>query len=67
MWVADAVAPLQDSLTRSRFERLTLAIAAAAGIESFAWLVDVGGVDRATAAAVLRSTCSALLEHELHG
>jgi AcrR family transcriptional regulator len=67
MWVADALAPLRDSLTNSRFERLTLAIAATAGIESFVWLVDVGGVERAAAAAVLRSSCSALLEHELHG
>jgi AcrR family transcriptional regulator len=65
VWVADALAPLQGSLTKSRFERLTLAIAAAVGIESFVWLVDVGGVERATAAAVLRSSCNALLEHEL--
>jgi AcrR family transcriptional regulator len=65
VWVADALAPLRDSLTQSRFERLTLAIAAAVGIESFVWLVDVGGVERATAAAVLTSSCSALLEHEL--
>ena len=65
VWVADALAPLRESLTQSRFERLTLAIAAAVGIESFVWLVDVGGVDRATAAAVLKSSCSALLEHEL--
>ena len=67
MWVADALAPLRGSLTESRFERLTLAIAATAGIESFVWLVDVGGVDRGTAAAVLKSNCSALLEHELRG
>lgn len=67
VWVADALAPLRDSLTKSRFERLTLAIAAAVGIESFVWLVDVGQVDRATAAAVLRSSCNALLEHELRG
>jgi AcrR family transcriptional regulator len=67
VWVADALAPLRDSLTKSRFERLTLTIAAAVGIESFIWLVDVGGVDRATAAAVLRSSCNALLEHELRG
>jgi AcrR family transcriptional regulator len=66
IWVADALAPLHGSMTRSRFEQLTLAIAAAAGIESFVWLVDVGGVDRTTAAAILKSTCIALLEHELH-
>lgn len=67
IWVADALAPLRRSLPKSRFERLTLAIAATAGIESFVWLVDVGGVDRETAAAVIKSSCSALLEHELHG
>ena len=66
IWVADALAPLRGSLASARLERLILAIAAATGIESFVWLVDVGGVDRATAAAILRSTCSALLEHELH-
>src|SRR5215472_16462241 len=66
IWVADALAPLHCSLTRPRFEQLTLAIAATAGIESFVWLVDVGGVDRTTAAAILKSTCTALLEHELH-
>jgi AcrR family transcriptional regulator len=66
-WVADALAPLRGSLPESRFERLTLAIAAMAGIESFVWLVDVGGVDRQTAAVVIKSSCGALLEHELHG
>lgn len=67
IWVADALAPLRGSLPEPRFERLTLAIAATAGIESFVWLVDVGGVDRQTATAVMKSNCSALLEHELHG
>lgn len=66
IWVADALAPLHGLLSRSRFEQLTLAIAAATGIESFVWLVDVGHVDRTTAAAILKSTCNALLEHELH-
>jgi AcrR family transcriptional regulator len=66
-WVADALAPLRGSLPESRFERLTLAIAAMAGIESFVWLVDVGGVDREAAAAVIKSSCGALLEHELRG
>jgi AcrR family transcriptional regulator len=67
IWVADALAPLRGSLPESRFERLTLAIAAMAGIESFVWLVDVGGVDREAAAAVIKSSCGALLEHELRG
>lgn len=67
IWVADALAPLRGSLPESRFEQLTLAIAAMAGIESFVWLVDVGGVDRQAAAAVIKSSCGALLEHELRG
>ncbi|MGH3264037.1 MAG: TetR/AcrR family transcriptional regulator [Trebonia sp.] len=67
VWVADALAPLRSSLPAPRFERLVLAIAATAGIESFVWLVDVGGADRATAAAVIRSNCAALLEQELRG
>ena len=68
IWVADALAPLRAPFDPvAGFERLTLAIAATAGIESFVWLVDVGGVDRGTAAAVLTSSCSALLEHELRG
>jgi AcrR family transcriptional regulator len=65
LWVADALAPLRSSLPSSRFESLTLAIAATAGIESFVWLVDVGGVDQETAAAVIKSNCGALLEREL--
>lgn len=65
LWVADALAPLRDALPKARFERLTLAIAATAGIESFVWLIDVGGADRQTAAAVIRENCNALLEHEL--
>lgn len=67
LWVADALAPLRASLPSARFESLTLAIAATAGIESFVWLVDVGGVDPERAAAVIRSNCAALLEHELLG
>lgn len=65
LWVADALAPLRDSLPAPRLERLTMAIAAMAGIETLVWLVDVGGLDRPAAAAVIRSSCIALLEHEL--
>lgn len=56
------VALFAEKMTQS-----ILAIAAATGIESFVWLVDAGGVDKATAAAILKSSCSALLEHEPRG
>jgi AcrR family transcriptional regulator len=65
IWVADALAPLREALPESRFERLVLAIAATAGIESFVWLVDVGGVDKEAAVAIIKSNCSVILEHEL--
>jgi hypothetical protein len=44
---------------------LTFAIAAATGIESFVWLVDVGSVDRRQQPPY--SSQAALLEHELCG
>lgn len=64
-WVADALEPLRGTVAAAELERLTLAIAAAAGIEAFVWLVDVGGVSRATAVEIVRSTCAALLEQAL--
>jgi AcrR family transcriptional regulator len=65
VWVRDALEPLRASLARPQFERLALAIAASAGIESFVWLVDVAGVSRSKAASILQSTCIALLEQAL--
>jgi AcrR family transcriptional regulator len=64
-WVADALEPLRETLAADELDRLTLAIASAAGIEAFVWLVDVGGVSRARAVEVVRSTCTALLEQAL--
>lgn len=64
-WVKDALAPLRGVLPAARFRQLTLQIAAAAGIETFVWLVDVGGTDRGVAASVITSMCGALLEQAL--
>lgn len=64
-WVEDALAPLRGVLPAARFRELTLQIAAAAGIETFVWLVDVGGTDRDVAASVITSMCGALLEQAL--
>jgi AcrR family transcriptional regulator len=64
-WVADALEPLRPRLADEEFEKLTLAIASAAGIEAFVWLVDVGRVSRDRAAEIITSTCLALLEHAL--
>ena len=64
-WVEDALAPLRGVLPAARFRQLTLQIAAAAGIETFVWLVDVGGTDRGAAASVIMSMCGALLEQAL--
>jgi AcrR family transcriptional regulator len=67
VWAADALEPLRSRLGSRALEQLTLAVAAAAGIEAFVWLVDVGGVDRAQAVSVIHSTCAALIEQALAG
>ena len=60
-WVADALAPLRDQLTRAEIQRLAVAIRASTGIESFIWLVDVAGLSRSAAVDVMEDTARALL------
>lgn len=64
-WVADALTPLEGRLADVELERLTLAIAAAVGIEPFVWLVDVAELSPRRAAEVMRSSCVALLDAAL--
>ena len=64
-WVAEALAPLRDTLPRSDYDRLTYAIAASVGIDSLVWLTDIAGLSRDEAVDVMRWTSSALLEAAL--
>ena len=67
-WIAEALSPLQGTLTDSEIHRLALAIRSATGIESLVWLTDIGGLSRAEATASMRWSASALLAHaQAHG
>ncbi|MGI5131945.1 TetR/AcrR family transcriptional regulator [Pseudonocardia sp. CA-107938] len=58
-WIRDALAPLDG--TAVDVDRLAIAIRATCGIEAMVWLVDVAGLSRADAAALMRSSAQALL------
>ena len=62
-WIAEALAPLQGTMTEAEIHRLVLAIRSATGIESLVWLTDIGGLSRKEAAASMRWSASALLAH----
>ena len=66
-WIEDALSPLRDRLEPDELERLVYGIAATLGIESFAWLTDVAGVEREEAAAILRFNAMALLRGAIDG
>lgn len=68
-WIEEALEPLLTEMSRDDVHRLALAIRSATGIESLAWLTDVGGLSREEAATLMRWSASALLrsavaEHE---
>ncbi|MBF6170956.1 TetR/AcrR family transcriptional regulator [Nocardia blacklockiae] len=64
-WIEEALAPLRESRPDIDVHRLAVVIRSATGIESFVWLVDVAGLDRAEAADTLRDTAQALLADAL--
>ena len=64
-WIAEALAPLQGQMTDQDIHQLALAIRSAIGIESLAWLTDVGGLSREEAIDSMRWTARALLAHAL--
>src|SRR4051812_10588684 len=64
-WVADALAPLEGALPKPALERLTVAVAAALGIEALVWLTDIAGLSREEAADVMRWSALAMLRSAL--
>jgi AcrR family transcriptional regulator len=60
-WFEDALSPLVEELGADGVHRLALAVRSAAGIEALVWLLDVGGLTRAQAAELVKSTALALL------
>jgi len=60
-WIGEALSPLRGQLPEDSWRRLVLAIRSAAGIEALVWLVDVAGLSRDEAVAVMRWSAGALL------
>jgi AcrR family transcriptional regulator len=60
-WVADALAPLADTLPDDDLQQLVRAIAAVLGIEMLVWLTDIAGMSREGAAQTMRWSARALL------
>jgi len=60
-WVVEALAPLEHTHPSVARHRLAVAIRAACGIEAFVWLVDVAGLSRTDASALMRSSARAIL------
>jgi AcrR family transcriptional regulator len=64
-WMTEALEPLRGQLPERDFERLVLAIAAAAGIDALVWMTDVAGLSRDDAADVMRFSALSLLRSAL--
>jgi predicted DNA-binding transcriptional regulator AlpA len=60
-WIRDALAPLAHTHPAVDLDRLAIAIRATCGIEAMVWLVDVAGLSRDDAAALMHSSAQALL------
>jgi hypothetical protein len=61
-WIGEALEVLRGRLSDAELDQLVNAIRATVGIEALVWLVDVAGVSRPDAAALMRWSASALLE-----
>jgi AcrR family transcriptional regulator len=64
-WFEDALAPLRDRLEEAELHWLSVAIRSAVGIESMVWLIDVVGLSRGQAAALMQWSAQALVHEAL--
>lgn len=64
-WFEEALAPAAPRLSTAGVRRLAIAVRSAVGIESLVWLVDVAGLSRDEAAALMLSSARALLHDAL--
>lgn len=60
-WITEALDGLSDDLSDEQVRQLVLSIRATIGIESTVWLVDVAGLARDDAVALMRWSAQALL------
>ena len=64
-WIAEALDNLGGDLSDDQTAQLVRAIRATVGIEALVWLVDVAGLPRSEAVALMRWSAQALLRHAL--
>jgi AcrR family transcriptional regulator len=62
IWFEDALQPLKSDLKAATFKRLTHALAASVGVETFVWLVDIVGLSRKEAVEQLLWTARTLMD-----
>jgi hypothetical protein len=60
-WIAEALDPLRGELSTVELDQLVLSIRATVGIEALVWMVDVAGLSREDAVALMRWSAQALL------
>lgn len=60
-WIAEALAPLSDTVPDDDLTRLVIAIRSAIGIEALVWLTDVAGLSRSEAAELMQWSAGAML------
>jgi AcrR family transcriptional regulator len=60
-WIGEALEGLRDQLTEEELHQTVLAIRATVGIETLVWLLDVAGLARDDATALMRWSARALL------
>jgi AcrR family transcriptional regulator len=61
-WIEDALAPLFGQMPDNELRQLIHGIGATLGIEAFVWLIDIAGLPREDAAAIIRSNAVGLLQ-----
>ena len=61
-WIAEALDGLRGDLTPAQLHQLVLSIRATIGIEALVWMVDVAGLSREEAVALMRWSAQALLQ-----
>jgi AcrR family transcriptional regulator len=62
IWFEDALEPLKGNVKAATLKRLTHALAASVGVETFVWLVDIVGLPREDAVNQLLWTARTLMD-----
>jgi hypothetical protein len=66
-WITEALDGRVPELTAAELRQLVLSIRATIGIEALVWLVDIAGLSRDEAVALMRWSAQALLRRAMNG